>query len=182
MDAVTKSILTEHLPYELDMFEAAFVFLHSNEFAEARKVVFLKNAAIESFWLHARNLIEFLTHSESDGRSGLVSARDFTTGFYPNTIMREIDQRINAGVSHLLYERKTRTEDKLAWHDMLRVKQHVDREINSFEATLLPAYRAVWVPRVPSDWIEVGSLMSSTNSTTSVTTMLAGWTGPTQTR
>lgn len=59
MDEKQREILTEHLPYELDMFELAFLRLHSAEFADQRKDDFLKNSSIETFWLHARNLIEF---------------------------------------------------------------------------------------------------------------------------
>ena len=81
MDDVTKTVFTEYLPYELNMLEAAFAFLNSKQFDELHKIPFLKNAAIETFWLHARNLIEFLTHSKNVGHAGLVSARDFTTTF-----------------------------------------------------------------------------------------------------
>ena len=57
MTTVTEiAILREHLPYELDMLEKAFVFLHDPQFAAARQDQFAKNAAIEAFWIHARNL------------------------------------------------------------------------------------------------------------------------------
>ena len=54
MDQIIASLLTEHLPYELNTFEQSFVFLHSTEYADLRRRLFLKNAAIEVFWLHAR--------------------------------------------------------------------------------------------------------------------------------
>ncbi|MFL6975947.1 MAG: hypothetical protein ACJ8F2_28880, partial [Xanthobacteraceae bacterium] len=56
---IEAAILTEHLPYELDMLEGAFVFVHASQFADARENALFKNAMIEAFWTHARNLIEF---------------------------------------------------------------------------------------------------------------------------
>ena len=161
------SILTEHLPYELDMLEAAFLFLHSQETEKVRAIPFCRNAAIESFWLHARNLIEFLTHRPSGG-AGTVSARDFAPGFDPETIMKEMDQRTNAGVSHLLYERKTQQGEKLNGYDMLRVKEHIEREIKRFEAALSPDYKKIWDVRPAGGRIETDSWLCATNATTSI--------------
>src|SRR5579859_3206883 len=47
--SILNLILTEHLPYALDTFEQSFVFLHSTEYADLRRRLFLKNAAIEVF-------------------------------------------------------------------------------------------------------------------------------------
>lgn len=124
-DPDATAVLKEHLPYELDMLEAAFTFLHSPDYVKSR-TWFCKNAAIETFWLHARNLIEFLTQPASDGE-GTVSARDFATGFHPVTIMKGMDGLINLGITHLQYGRKSEQEEKLSGYDMLRVKQHIDR-------------------------------------------------------
>ena len=73
MNEKTRAILTEHLPYELNMLEAAFTFLHSPDFKDVHRIGFVRNAAIEAFWLHARNLIEFLTHIPGGGEIGTVS-------------------------------------------------------------------------------------------------------------
>ena len=83
--------------------------------------------------------------------------------------MKTIDQRINAAVSHLLYERKTATEEKLGGYDMLRVKECIDREIEQFEKGMLKEYRAIWTKRNPTKWIRVDDNVTSTSShTTSV--------------
>jgi len=160
------------LPYELDMLESSFEFLNADRFADFRTSAFFKNAAIEVFWLHARNMIEFLTHTKNSGPQGTVSAKDFTSGFNPDMKMGEMNQRINAAVSHLLYERKDQTEQKLGGYDMLRVKQAIDREIENFEKALLPKYRDIWIVRNPRKWIKLhGQLSSSSSYSTHVSMM-----------
>jgi hypothetical protein len=176
VDEITTSILKEHLPYELEMLERSFEFLHAERFAEIRKPGFFKNAAIEVFWLHARNLIEFLVYPKNGSHQGTVSAKDFTSSEYSiDAKMREIDQRINAGVTHLLYERKRLPVDKLGGFDMQRVKDAIERGMRGFETTLLPEFRAIWVPRPAPDTIYVLDQVSSTSSdTTSMTIITYG--------
>lgn len=171
MNPDAAAILKEHLPYELNMLDAAFTFLHSPDHAELRRNEFCKNTAIESFWLHARSLIEFLTHPPSGG-GGHVSARDFTTKFQPVTIMQEIYDKINLGITHLLYGRKSEQGEKLGGYDMLRVKEHIDREIKRFENCLLPEFKQIWSPRTSKDWIVVDGTLSATNFTTSDSLLL----------
>jgi hypothetical protein len=175
MDEVVNRIFQEHLPYELDMLEAAFTFLHSPTFADRRNDVYEKNRAIEAFWTHARNLIEFLAHPRTDDHKGVVSARDFTTGqFDPGMKMREMDQRINAQVSHLTYERRSSPEQKLGGYEMLRVKQAIDRGIKLFEQALAPEYKEMWSTRIPSKWIEVDGTLCATNQTTTTGIIIVG--------
>ena len=173
MDDVKARIIKEHLPYELNMLEAAFTFLHSPTYADRRRKDDVeKNMVIEVFWLHARNLIEFLAHRKTNDNKGVVSAEDFTTGrFYPHMKMKEMDELINAEITHLTYERKSSPEEKIGGYDMLRVKQTIDREIKRFEQALAE-YKSMWVPRVPSEWLEVDGTLCATNQTTFTETMI----------
>lgn len=59
-EAKLKEVVEHHLPYEVDMLFATFVKL-DHGIADTHT----RNATIESFCIHARNLIEFL---ESDGK------------------------------------------------------------------------------------------------------------------
>ena len=177
MEAQIAAALKEHLPYELDMLEGSFVRLYSTEFADQLKDTVIKNALIEAFWTHARNLVEYFMHSKGDRFSGVVSARDFTNDYFPDMKMKTLDQEINAQISHLTYDRKTIEHEKLGGYQMLRVKQSIDRETKRFQELLKPEYRAIWVPRVPSEWIETPSIMSATNTST-VAKSMAGPTGP----
>jgi hypothetical protein len=66
IEAINIEILREHLPYELDMFDGATEYFQSPEFAAAahsQENWFKRNAAVEAFWTHARNLVEFLKRS-----------------------------------------------------------------------------------------------------------------------
>src|ERR1700716_3048028 len=59
------AVLEELLPYELDMLEGCFLRLHAREFLEQRRERrdgVSRNAWIESFWVHARNLYEFFAN------------------------------------------------------------------------------------------------------------------------
>jgi hypothetical protein len=92
MENIKKQILEGDLPYELEMFDAAVEYLQSPEFAAStnsddRVVWFKRNAAIEAFWTHARNLIKFLERTPSksiDEMQFEASARDFAADFHSN--------------------------------------------------------------------------------------------------
>jgi hypothetical protein len=130
MQPNAKAGLKEHLPYELDMLQAAYEFLHKNHYAGYRNVPFLKNAAIECFWMHARNLLEFfrLPKSSPDTRAS-VSPKDFTNGFQHDGIGRTIEDDINRAITHLQYGRKSQPQETLDRWTMCRVKDHIEREI-----------------------------------------------------
>jgi hypothetical protein len=87
--------------------------------------------------------------------------------------LKSLDQEINAQVSHLTYDRKAIEHEKLGGHQMLRVKQSIDREMKRFQERLKPEYRTIWVPRVPSEWIETTTTMNATNTST-VARLIAG--------
>ena len=57
-------MLTEHLPYEIDMMEGAYRFLHDPKCRD-ECTGFRRNAAIEIFGLHVRNLHEFKTRRKN---------------------------------------------------------------------------------------------------------------------
>src|SRR5262245_5338069 len=173
MTAVTEAeiaILRIHLPYELDMFEAAFVFLHSTDLAAARENGFIKNAAIEAFWTHARNLIEFLMESRKAKHTDVVPARTFAKDYTDSLEIKSIKIMVNKQISHLTYERVDAPEGKLGGQEMLLVKQAIDAEIRRLEESLEDRYRELWVPRRPSEWIEAGTDPAATDQVTSEVT------------
>jgi hypothetical protein len=56
-DKKLKEFLHEHLPYEIDMFRWTYIQL------QIPAPVMLRNALIESFCIHSRNLLEFFSGS-----------------------------------------------------------------------------------------------------------------------
>jgi len=89
--------------------------------------------------------------------------------------MKEMDQRINAQVSHLTYERPSSPEQKLGGYEMLRVKEAIDRGVKLFAHALAPEYEGLWIPPVPSKWrIEFDGTLCATNQTTSISVIILG--------
>jgi hypothetical protein len=150
--AIEVAMLREHLCYELDMLEGAFIFLHDDSHAEARKNKIVRNAMVEAFWTHARNLLEFLAYPKREGATGIASARNFTDQEFVHqlTMKESIDDEVNIQISHLQYERKSSPQEKLGGYDMAWVKAAIDSHIKRFEKHLLPRYQPFWVTRTPS--------------------------------
>jgi hypothetical protein len=147
MDEAKRLALMRHLTYEIDMFENSFNALVEGGFTDDRVVWFRMNSAIECFWIHARNLLEFLTHPRNATPTGIVSAQDFTDGYRFDFKMKQIDTLINEQIAHLKYERKATSEEQLGSAEVWRVKETIDREVREFERTLLPGARSLWTRR-----------------------------------
>ena len=157
--------MVEHLPYELDMLEVAFAFVHSQQYAEQRKDIFCRNAAIESFWTHARNLYEFMTRKGTGDAKGLAAAADFINGrFHPDLPFEELDTKMNEHISHLQYNRPNSDDGKLGGYEMGRFRDSMNRAVKLFENQLTPKARALWQPRNPAHYIQIkaGPLSTST--------------------
>ena len=67
-------IISEHLPYEIDMFRYSYNGLRSSSYDQAKL-----NILIECFCMHARNLLDFFWDKE---RSNYAVARQFTIASY----------------------------------------------------------------------------------------------------
>jgi hypothetical protein len=166
-------LLCKHLPYELDMLEQTLARLQAN----ANDTV-VSNALIESFWTHARNLIEFFTHpTKGDGTTGTASALDMTTGYFPDTKLKEIDQLINQQITHLQYDRPAFTEEQLDFNEMFRVRADIQREVERFQKTIIGKYQEFWKLRpeqkeIDNDvWLK---FVASQPTATNVVTMVGG--------
>jgi hypothetical protein len=108
-----KIVLDDALPYELDMLDAAARYMQTDEFSKLTKpkteIGWLTcNATIESFWTHARCLMEFFSRRKNqDFTASAASAMDFTEGFRPSSEMGELwgpgrlAETINEQVSHV---------------------------------------------------------------------------------
>lgn len=134
-----------HLMYEIDMLRATYTCLAS----ESLMLLFsdvLKNSLIESFCIHARNLIEFFdeksaTPGQSDGRLG---AKHFTTDFTawdkggPSNDLRN---RLNKQVSHLTYDRTKSIEEKVGLKESEELMRLLGGEIDRFLGYLREPYK-----------------------------------------
>jgi hypothetical protein len=165
----------EHFPYEVDMLRGSYQLLQrAGAFGalnqdERRQ---LANALIESFCVHARNLIDFFK-----GKSAFIP-RDFTIAAYrppSGKIAGEANQRITWQISHFTANRTKHVDGKIDDKERREILLALEREIQRFREGLTEDYKARW--RVPEQalTIKVGEAGASSaaplvNSLAAVTT------------
>lgn len=156
-----KIVLDDALPYELDMLDAAARYMQTDEFSNLTKfkteIEWLTcNATIETFWTHARCLMEFFSRRKNqDFTASAASAMDFTEGFQPSSEMEELwgpgklAEALNEQVSHVGFCGKAEQLQKLGASEMVRVKSIIDKEVENFERTLKREFQPYWKSRQP---------------------------------
>jgi hypothetical protein len=147
MDREKQDFLNDHLPYELEMLDAAYRDCQVRRDLTDPDQRYQHNAAIEFFWLHARNLIEFYRGTGT----GDAKAADFMVG----RIQVELDLQktngnvrlldlMNEQISHLKYARKKSEDEKLNEHDRNLIKRHLDRAQKEFIEALKAEASEIW--------------------------------------
>jgi hypothetical protein len=129
----------EHLPYEINMFRALFAALLYG----VPKDSLTSNAYIESFFLHARNLINFFKNDTDCG----FDPRYFTDSRYEpigRLVPDKLQRRINHQVPHLGAERSDKATLKLGPDERLQINEIVEKEIARFEKALDTPYDSRW--------------------------------------
>jgi hypothetical protein len=154
-----KIVLDDALSYELDMLDAAARYMQTDEFSKLTKpkteIEWLTcNATIESFWTHARCLMEFFSRRKNqDFTASAASAMDFTEGFQPSSEMEQLwgpgslSETINELLSHVGFRRRAGQLENLGASEMVRVKSIIDKEVGNFERTLMREFQPYWKPR-----------------------------------
>jgi hypothetical protein len=96
----------------------------------------LYNARLESFLIHARNLIIFL-NKETDHPKNILAADFFekTTDWVIAHKLEDEYQKINKYLAHLSYERKT----EYHW-DLVHIYQEIKKRITEFNAKVDPSF------------------------------------------
>ena len=104
--SVTSLILADALPYELMMLEQTFVRL---SFPQADGCI--TNALIESFCVHARQLIDFFENKKG------VRADQFTNGTYKAahlaSVPRSVRKKLNRQIVHVTQKRTADRSEKI---------------------------------------------------------------------
>jgi len=156
-----KIVLDDALPYELDMLDAAARYMQTDEFsklttAKTELEWLTCNAIIESFWTHARCLMEFFSRRKNqDFTASTASAMDFTEGFHPSSEMEKLwgpgrlAETLNEQISHVGFCRKAEQLQKLGASEMVRVKSIINEEVENFERTLKREFQPYWKSRQP---------------------------------
>lgn len=155
------------LVYEVDMLRHTYNFLGKP--IPSRE---LANAIIESFCVHARNLIDFFSEP-SDALSGPlkghVAARHFCDGYTPWTEGgpgNDLKARLNNQISHLTYHRTTNDEKKIGRKERLALIRIIERELKIFKKYLKEPYATKWPFVGDDDLIADSKHIAPTNATT----------------
>jgi hypothetical protein len=104
--SVTSLILADALPYELMMLEQTFVRLSLPQLDGC-----IANALIESFCVHARQLIDFFENKQG------VRADQFTNGTYEaahlSSVPRSVRKKLNHQIAHITQKRTADPSEKV---------------------------------------------------------------------
>jgi hypothetical protein len=131
---------SKHLLYEIQMLFALGRYCGTGELDAAVAALNnaglpARNAVIEAFEIHARQLIEFLTHQRNGHRA---TARDWATGWaVPKATTRELKQLREAfseRVAHLSWKRSGFTGD-----EQLVMTQKIERKLQPLLLRFLEA-------------------------------------------
>jgi hypothetical protein len=157
-------VLSDALPYELAMLEAAARYMEDEAFAKLPVDTdciagLTRNAIIECFWTHARCLIEFFNRTENNNKytASAASVKDLTKAdYWPSGDMEKLSEKhkedgatpictqINEQISHVGFCRKTEQWNKLSAERMRDVKAKINKETERFSQKLRPEFRHYW--------------------------------------
>jgi hypothetical protein len=163
--------IKRHLPYEIDMVRSTFralARLPKSESETAEQWV-VRCALIESFCVHARSLIDFLSNSGAEKDD--VRAKDFTTEFAPLVTSKDpindIRTKLNKQIFHLTKLRETADVDKFSLAtDGAQLVPIIEQKIKDFSAALKSEFRELQCKTEP---LELVPDISAASSTTSIT-------------
>jgi len=139
-------LLDEHLPYEIQML---FV-IHDSVYPTHQLSPIQLNVVLESFCIHARNLFEFFTRTES-GKDNYAFAQAFVPKFDafhdPKVRTRKdvLYRQICAQIFHLTFNRVKGSPDKFRTdHEVPEAKRLLELEIKEFVNKLPFGHRQHW--------------------------------------
>jgi hypothetical protein len=125
-------LIREHLPYEIKMLVATYARLVNRRPEDDQ---FLTNVFVESFCLHARNLLEFF---EKGGKSKGVVPQNYARPDYKCLHPRRHSVEINQQISHLIFGGRFATSDgKIGERERLEILETVRTELAHFRQYIL---------------------------------------------
>ena len=159
-----EELLHVHVRYELDMLFGTF---HQLASPVANAVV--GNALIESFCLHARQLLDFFGNAQG------LHATEFTdSGYTPlaNDVLgigSATTKKLNTQIAHLTKERVSDGSEKIGPEDRARLRAAVETALRHFEGHLRSPFRGRWgTYSVPS--VTTAGQLTATNAVMTLST------------
>lgn len=147
--------LKQHLTYEACMLRGTYQELNNNLHNEI-----VKNALIESFCIHARQLIEFFSNKQG------MHAKDFTGGTYtPKHIVQlsAVANKLNTQIAHLTKKRTESTVEKIGHLDRSRLLTALELEMHHFANLLEKQFQGHFTAPAPLQSITISGAASATN-------------------
>jgi hypothetical protein len=157
-----EAFFSEHFPYEIGMMRYAYEKIVAGNFDQGDH-----NAMIETFCIHARNIIAlFKTHESCDFDPRYFVKPDFriNTQFIKDGLL----SKINNQISHLTKGRTELNQKKIGPEDWKDIFDSIQTEIARFEAALVDERKSVWEAAkikwtFPVPKIFVGATLGATN-------------------
>jgi hypothetical protein len=141
----------------------------------------LRNSIVESFCVHARNLIEFFNQqSETPGQADhVVGAKHFCstnyTAWTKGRPSHVLFGQLNKQISHLSYGRTSEDEKKIGAEEQLELLKLIEQELEVFGKSLRNPYADKWPFK--DDVLTEGRItipagtLSTTNQTASISSL-----------
>lgn len=156
-DKILGEFLRRFLRYEMEMLSNTYAIL-----ANPPNNQLLVNVFIESFCVHARNIIEFvMNHHACD-----VDPRWFTNDNYQirrDFLRKSLRDRVNAQIAHLSYERTTDTKKKIGSQDRKELVDVVEQQLSRFHGHLKDEWKSSFSFELNISTISVEGTPSATN-------------------
>lgn len=138
INATDQEILGHHLPYEFEMLQGTYSML-----AKGGHDTIIANALIESFCIHARQLIEFFNNKQG------CKAKEFTGGTYTATHVGSFGNdadKLNTQIAHLTRARTDDLTKKIGPAERRKWLTALEQEAQNFTARLAPAFQGMFTP------------------------------------
>lgn len=167
--AFKAEILGEHLPYEIHMLQAT----HKRLLGVLSDQV-VANALIESFCIHARQLIEFFENKQG------CRAKEFTGGTYQAMNLSNLEtqrHKLNTQIAHLTARRTADSRGKIDCVEREKLLIALMCEARNFRNKLVPPYAGNFNFQEARTLDVADSSLSVTDQTSSVTTTSGAWGG-----
>jgi hypothetical protein len=136
-DALAKELLRRHIPYEVNMLRATY-----KELLAPSPSRLIRNVVIESFHIHARNLIEFFKND----KQCVVDPRRYMTPDYRidgDFIARSLETRISQQIVHLTAQRIA-GKGQLDNPERDQTVTAIEQQISRFEKHLTKEWQKIW--------------------------------------
>jgi hypothetical protein len=136
-EAKLKEVVEHHLPHEIDMLFGLFMRL-----SEGITDIHLRNAAMGSFCIHARNLIEFL-ESVGQGVKAKAVTHDYKA-FAGGKIDKTLKDKIQNQIVHLGFGRTMDREQLINRDGCIALARAITTELLIVQRHWRPEYVPTW--------------------------------------